>query len=510
MTSAAERAKFFDLVIPIVPFVSTEVSGSLLVEEFAGVPDDERPSTSVLEVVGRYFPDMRVLRNVRNEFGVYFDQLIRRGTVELDRDRLFALLAFKHAHPIEFDRIRIGESSLDALTKNMEAALRRRLRGIDRDLASSERQVRSEHQLVQRAANAGARLTVALDFLSSRAGSRGEATAVSLEGSEFNRKELANLSFWKQLDRARAAHLNVTFANGGSAVARREVLEALLPDDFPPAEWIEDVQVSTIADLDRLKALRADLKRSDWATRLQSGRFDGVGLEQDGSEVAIVFEAIAKDVLGDALAFEMIVGGFIRDDFPLYTSKYHEALVSGSAQSFRIQFISRRRTSLTHQLAPRDVDEIRAKLGDGFLEEASVLNLSIFDRLLGDTALGPAVRKIAAEEFEDARDFVRLYLVDGKRPEALVRELTPLAPWMLVLIADLEISSSQRQGLIADALVSIRPDVDYESSDRLRQEISTTAANSFKPFGRGIRRGTAAAVVKVMRTNGAQVRCSHS
>src|SRR4051812_36807838 len=66
---SANRTKFFDLVVPMVPFITHRSARDLLAAEFA--ESDQRPSPRLVNVVAAHLTDMRLIRNIRNEFEIY-------------------------------------------------------------------------------------------------------------------------------------------------------------------------------------------------------------------------------------------------------------------------------------------------------------------------------------------------------------------------------------------------------------------------------------------------------
>lgn len=94
----ANRTKFFELVIPIVPFISHRNARDLLVGALKelGFPEDSvtRP---LLDLVARHATDMRLLLNICNEFAVFSEKLlwVENPAPGMTADDLFALVAYK-------------------------------------------------------------------------------------------------------------------------------------------------------------------------------------------------------------------------------------------------------------------------------------------------------------------------------------------------------------------------------------------------------------------------------
>ena len=59
------------LVVPMVPFITHRSARDLLAAEFEGSP--HKPSAELINLVGghRALTDMRLIRNIRNEFEIY-------------------------------------------------------------------------------------------------------------------------------------------------------------------------------------------------------------------------------------------------------------------------------------------------------------------------------------------------------------------------------------------------------------------------------------------------------
>jgi hypothetical protein len=79
---SANRTQFFDLVIPMVPFITHRSARDLLAAEFH--ESDERPSTALTNLVGGHLTDMRLIRNTRNEFEIYRALRSERGGAASD------------------------------------------------------------------------------------------------------------------------------------------------------------------------------------------------------------------------------------------------------------------------------------------------------------------------------------------------------------------------------------------------------------------------------------------
>lgn len=101
----ANRTKFFDLVIPLVPFITHHNARDLLARLLTGA--QANVSGDLIDVVARRLPDMRLLTNICNEYMVFTRRLItdKRGVQDLTPDKLFAMVVYKNVHLRDFENM---------------------------------------------------------------------------------------------------------------------------------------------------------------------------------------------------------------------------------------------------------------------------------------------------------------------------------------------------------------------------------------------------------------------
>nr|WP_141990831.1 hypothetical protein [Rhodoglobus vestalii] len=502
--ASTDRAKFFDLIVPVVPFVSTEVSGGLLSDELNSLVKDEQPAGELVSLAGRYFPDMRVILSIRNEYDLYLDRLVRNGAVDLDHNHLFAVLLFKHAYPEQFELIQFGTSALDALVNSMDTCVTQRLRGLDFEITNQENELASEAGLETRSKEAGARLLALIGLFAGNG--RGDLTQLDLGGVVSEPSRASTPDFWRELDADPTGDLGIAWSSGRTFSIRRSDLNVALAQYLPAESWITQASHANRTQLERLRSARWDLQHASFIERLTDGRYQGAGIDDKKHTIEVDFLASARNILGEGFALELALSGYLDGNFALYTSVYQGSLVSSAAQSYRIQFVSRRRSSPLTTLSAADIREIRTKVGDRFLEEPSVLNISIFDDLLERGALDKTIDLLARQEIEGSREFVLTYLAGGKHKLALLRKIAPNANWILTLIADdLRASNQRKLEFLGEALCAMAFELNYELSPDVERLIRELAHDSLKRIGPVLGGGAARGVARLLSHVHAQV-----
>ncbi len=113
-----ERTKFFDVIIPVVPVIDSSNSYG----QFKELLDSKMPSHKVersfLKDISLYVDDMRVLKNIYNEFVIYLNKI---DTTELNHNKMLAMVVYKNLFPNDFSNLQLNKGFVHALFANKES-----------------------------------------------------------------------------------------------------------------------------------------------------------------------------------------------------------------------------------------------------------------------------------------------------------------------------------------------------------------------------------------------------
>lgn len=128
------RTKFFDYIIPVIPYVNVSNSGDLFTRSFKTlqIPKDKL-STQFLTDISHFVNDTRVLKNIINEFTLYQKVL----DPKLNLEHLLAIILYKNLYPKDFCLLHQGKglvydafASVPLLKKEKRDSIQQRLRDI--------------------------------------------------------------------------------------------------------------------------------------------------------------------------------------------------------------------------------------------------------------------------------------------------------------------------------------------------------------------------------------------
>lgn len=114
---AKDRVKFFDFVLPILPYIYSRNSESLLLKglEQFGFDSNNR----LVIATSLYIDEMRLLKNIINEYQVY-EKILNINKDSSKKDKLLSFLVVKNLFPHQFDLLLMNQGYLYDLFNKKE------------------------------------------------------------------------------------------------------------------------------------------------------------------------------------------------------------------------------------------------------------------------------------------------------------------------------------------------------------------------------------------------------
>lgn len=115
LNAVQARVKFFDYIIPIIPYINS--SNSL--DKLASYVSDQKVkiNENLLLDISLYISDMRVLNNIYNEFNIYCNEL-EVTTNALDVTKMFAMIIYKNFEPHDFLKLHKSDGFVHYFIEN--------------------------------------------------------------------------------------------------------------------------------------------------------------------------------------------------------------------------------------------------------------------------------------------------------------------------------------------------------------------------------------------------------
>lgn len=121
--TASDRSKFFDFIIPVVPYVDASNSCDQLLQRFEEAGFARLFTKRFLQDVSLYLGDMRLVSNIVNEYIVYHGRLSGSG-LATKPDRQLAMVIYKNLYPEDFDLLQKGRGYVYALFEQKKQVMK--------------------------------------------------------------------------------------------------------------------------------------------------------------------------------------------------------------------------------------------------------------------------------------------------------------------------------------------------------------------------------------------------
>ncbi|WP_156959383.1 hypothetical protein [Nocardia sp. BMG51109] len=486
-TVRANRTKFFEVVIPIVPFISHRTAREHLHQllQQANV-DIERP---LIELVAKHATDKRLLLNIRNEYLVFAERLLQtdKAAPGLSASHLFALVAYKNFHLEDFENIARRSSDLDRLYdyhRELVATSVANREQAKRDLLARSAQPPALDPVAEQL---GKRLMGIGEVARDRTGWTAWQLLFVVASTTYNCDDITRPTFWEAV----AASPNIAVQavqnpeyNSPSALTdlTGERLDHLFPEILHD-RW-EQLRAEEVADelqqLDRdIEALRG----ASFSTLVNADKFTiTVAMpagDDAGNTEELSFGELADRTLKSSMARDLVKHGYIDQNFTLYAAQFYGDFTGVDVATFIVQTAQPNTMDINYQFtSPGAIANLLAEADEDFTRSISAYNVQVVDYLLEeDTERADEVVTYLTSNFRsEAEQFLAAFFTSDVRRTQLAAHLSR-KPWRGVftyLASNEGVPADVRAALMDAALKAAAPTEDtYDLGSDVRDFIAS-------------------------------------
>lgn len=135
-----DRTKFFDYIVPVVPVIDGSNSYDQFIAHFKKSGLFKKFDKSFLQGLSLYIDDMRLLKNIYNEFVIYYNRL---NTTELDCNKMLAIIAYKNLFPRDFADLQLNQGFAFTLFNKKETFIESELASTKEKINETQRRISS-------------------------------------------------------------------------------------------------------------------------------------------------------------------------------------------------------------------------------------------------------------------------------------------------------------------------------------------------------------------------------
>jgi hypothetical protein len=462
---STNRAKFFDLIVPVVPFI-THQTGNDLISKMFNADGKMGISEDLISITANHITDMRLIKNIRNEYLIFAKKLLGEDKLEgLSPDKLFAMVVYKNTYLEDFEKIKRGKSNLDKIYRSYRSRITKNIKELREKIDANNAKLDLPESIAARSGAYGERLVSFLQI--SLSGIQANNISYTLQGINFTEDEISEATFWEKVRTLGASdNFVASYTTPGQYSSPLSKTMSLSRTN------IEAIIGSSI-DFDTLEKEDKQILRQEnrqLRNELRGAPYKNIQQIFDSSPE---FKESVEKILGEGIAFDLLSSGYIDVNYLLYTSIFHGT--NPKAVNFVVHHLQTNQPDIHYKFNGDDnIKVLLDKYGSAYLRDKSIYNIDILDYLLAAPnnintethALSHISTNLVHGEPEDL-ELIGEYMQSGKHREKLIETLSSRWKSVFSYVTNTdEVDNEQRPKLFNAALRGAGKDFQYEVDER--------------------------------------------
>ncbi|MEQ4774139.1 hypothetical protein ABN118_11005 [Escherichia coli] len=377
-----DRTKFFDYIIPVIPVVDSSNSYDQFITHFDGGGILKLFNERFLQGMSLYIDDMRILKNIYNEFQIYYNKL---NTTELDCNKMLAIIAYKNIFPRDFSELQLNQGMVYTIFSEKDNLIIEEIKKIEKDIRDRKKEIEAIND----------------EILNS-----------SQEVDAIYDKELSRYNNHPHYNQAEKADIAKRRA------ARKESVENKFNGKIEEInELISRLRESLVDS--RNKRLKEVITRENIDEIFKLTYTNEIGEERD-------FNEIKSSEYFDLLKY-LIRDGYIDETYTDYMTYFYENSLSRIDKMFLRSITDQKGKEFTYQL--KNPKLVVARLREVDFEQEEALNFDLLAYLLQTPAQVNLIKRLFKQLRKDRRvEFIRGYFETERAQPVFINRLNTQWP----------------------------------------------------------------------------------
>ena len=377
-----DRTKFFDYIIPVIPVVDSSNSYDQFISHFEGGGILKLFNERFLQGMSLYIDDMRILKNIYNEFQVYYNKL---NTTELDCNKMLAIIAYKNIFPRDFSELQLNQGMVYSIFSEKDNLIIEEIKKIEKDISDRKKEIEAIND----------------EILNS-----------SQEVDAIYDKELSRYNNHPHYNQAEKADIEKRRA------ARKENVENKFNGKIEEINELISRSRESLVD-SRNKRLKEVITRENIDEIFKLTYTNEIGEERD-------FNEIKSSEYFDLLKY-LIRDGYIDETYTDYMTYFYENSLSRTDKMFLRSITDQKGKEFTYQL--KNPKLVVARLREVDFEQEEALNFDLLAYLLQTPAQVNLIKRLFKQLKKDRRvEFIRGYFETERAQPVFINRLNTQWP----------------------------------------------------------------------------------
>lgn len=465
-----DRTKFFDFIIPVVPVIDGSNSYDQLIDHFTKGGVINQFSNEFLQGLSLYIDDMRLLKNIYNEYVIYHNRI---QSTELNFDKILAMIVYKNIFPRDFNHLQLGTGFVYTLFEQKKDQIEKQSENIEEQIRKISNEINSaeEEMLVSIDELDAVYLRPIQDtlYISGKSGGEYESQVKFVRALKANPNQV--IIYNNYSGRREPYDINQLF----NELSRNTIYQKRKEDISRKAEERIDELRTKVLDLTKQKSKLLDSRLRDLITKDNADEIFGaesineIGVKSD-------YKDVKSSMYFDLIKY-LIRNGYIDETYQDYMTYFYENSISRTDKIFLRSVTDESPKPYTYSLKKPAL--VLSRLRQIDFDKDTVLNFDLVEFLLKNKEQyrRQIFRILDHIKGEINLEFVGQFLDQNRSESTFVGFLNSEWPsvWESIL-QDIRISESQKNQYALDFLMYSENIQSQENIDYLKDYISSNPA----------------------------------
>lgn len=364
-----ERVKFFEYIIPVIPFINSSNADEQLQNLISESGLDKTILTKeLISDVTTFIDDidMRLLTNIFHEFVIYRKTL--KPEFIKKNDELFAIITYKNLDPKDFSSLNKKEGKLYGLINNKKIYIEKFIEIIENEIRSKDEEIKNiENEVVS---NIKELRSIYINKLVSKIGKNSILTIDILEllddenfeniiNNELEYETFSYNSYYSRYDKT-SNKLDFNF-------------EDIENEINPDVNYSKRVELIESRQVDKSELLKNEIDK----LKSKKSQIENWDLKQIFNEIEVT--EYLENFSNNKLLRNLVLNGYINENYNDYISLFHEVSVTKEDYVFERNVKSGYSTEFNYKL--NKIDNLIERIDLRYYSRETILNFDLVDFL---------------------------------------------------------------------------------------------------------------------------------
>jgi len=407
-----ERVKFFEYIIPVIPFINSSNADDqlkTLIKE-AGLDESIFSKEFISDVITFIDDiDMRLLINIFHEFVIYRKTL--KPEFIKKNDELFSMIIYKNIDPKDFTKLNNKDGKLYKLINDKKVYKDKMISVIDLKVDEKNKEIESikSENINNIAELKPIYILKILEKITN-------ATELYIKDRRVQFKDLMSDDFFNEIINTS----NIRFYQNGSGAYNSNVsFEEIENEVNPNLSYKKRSELIRNKHNNQIELLKKEVEN----LKVKKSLIENWDLKQIFNEVNI--DEYLKDFLNNGLLRNFIINGYINENYNDYISLFHEVSITKEDFTFERNVKGGYSTDFNYKLSDK-VENLIEKIDQRYFQRETILNFDLLDYLGNNynqySNKYDSIIHLLSNGKEKSLQFIDEYIKNEERPLVIFME----------------------------------------------------------------------------------------